>query len=103
MFRLSFGRENLENIKEQPFVFVLTCVDSGLHAQIWYATEMISYTDLEVDFMDHPQGTAKECLRMARVFLLYLLGAYLFANGGKMVSLRLLALFLDFERARAAN
>ena len=36
-------------------------------------------------------------------FLLYLLEAYLFANGRQMVSLRWLALFRDFERARAAN
>ena len=53
-----------------------------------YATETTRYTDLEVDFMHHPQGTAKECLWMAKVFLLYLLGAYLFANGGQTVSLR---------------
>ena len=43
---------------------------------------MIRYTYLKVDFMHRPQGTAKECLRMAKVFVLYLLGAYLFANGG---------------------
>ena len=30
MFRLSFGWENLENIEEQPSVFVLACVDLGL-------------------------------------------------------------------------
>lgn len=47
-----------------------------------YASETICYTNLELDFMHCPQGTTKECLRMARVFLLYLLGAYLFANGG---------------------
>ena len=40
---------------------------------------------------------------MARVFLLYLLGAYLFANGGQTVSLRWLAFFCDFERAQTAN
>ena len=39
-----------------------------------YATETIRYTDLEENFMHHPQGTAKECVRMAKVFLLYLLG-----------------------------
>ena len=49
------------------------------------------------------QGTAKDCLWMARFFFLYLLGAYLFSNGGQMVSLRWLALFRDFERARVAN
>ena len=40
---------------------------------------------------------------MVRVFLLYLLGVYLFANGGQTVSLRWLALFRDFVRARTAN
>ena len=40
---------------------------------------------------------------MARVFLLYLLGVYLFTNGGKTVSLRWLALFQEFERAWATN
>ena len=47
-----------------------------------YAMETICYTDLESYFMKRPQLTAEECLRMARVILLYLLGAYLFANGG---------------------
>ena len=47
-----------------------------------YATETIRYADLEVDFMHCSQGTAKECLWMARFFFLYLLGAYLFSNGG---------------------
>ncbi|KAL0015542.1 hypothetical protein SO802_002611 [Lithocarpus litseifolius] len=40
---------------------------------------------------------------MARAFLLYILEAYLFANGGQMMSLRLLSLFWDFEEARKAN
>ena len=47
-----------------------------------YATETIRCIDLEADFMHHPQGTAEEYLQMARVFLLYLLKAYLCANGG---------------------
>ena len=47
-----------------------------------YAMETICYTDLESYFMKRPQLTAEECLRMARVIFLYLLGAYLFANGG---------------------
>ena len=46
-------------------------------------TEMIHYTDLEVDFMHCPQGMAKECLWMARAFLLFLVGAYLFTTGGQ--------------------
>ena len=68
-----------------------------------YATKTICYTDLEVDFMHRSQGMVEECLWMARVFLLYLLEAYLFSNGGQMVSLRWLALFRDFERAQATN
>ena len=68
-----------------------------------YATKTICYTDLEVDFMHRPQGTAEECLQMARAFLLFLLGAYLFTNGGQTVSLRWLAIFRDFERSWAAN
>ena len=40
---------------------------------------------------------------MARAFLLHLLGAYLFANGVKMVSLRWLTLFRDFGEVRRAN
>ena len=60
-----------------------------------YATETISYTNLEVDLMSRPQVTAEECARMAKV--LYLLGAYFFANGGQMVSLTWLALFWGFE------
>ena len=47
-----------------------------------YATETICYTDLEVDFMHRLRGTVEERLWMAKVFLLYLLGAYLFINGG---------------------
>ncbi|KAL0008564.1 hypothetical protein SO802_010066 [Lithocarpus litseifolius] len=31
-----------------------------------YAIETIYYADLEADFMHRPQGTANECLRMAR-------------------------------------
>ena len=47
-----------------------------------YDIETICYTNLKANFMDRLQGTPKECIWMARVFLLYLLGAYLFANGG---------------------
>ena len=39
---------------------------------------------------------------MARAFLLYPLGAYLFANRRQMVSLRWLALFRDFGEAQEA-
>ena len=41
-----------------------------------------------------------DCARMARVFLLYILGSYLFANGRQTLSLRWLALFRDFGVAR---
>lgn len=40
---------------------------------------------------------------MARVILLYLLGAYLFTNGEDTMSLRWFALFRDFEKAYTAN
>ena len=40
---------------------------------------------------------------MVRAFLLHLLGAYLFTNGGQMVSLRWLTLFQDFADTRRAN
>ena len=53
-----------------------------------YATKTIRYTNLEADFVGRPQGTTKEFSRMAKVFLLYLLGANLFANGGQTMSLR---------------
>ena len=35
--------------------------------------------------------------------MLYVVGAYLFANGGQTVSLRWLALFCDFEQAQKVN
>ena len=63
---------------------------------------MIHYTDLEADFVHHPKGMVEECTLMARVFLLYLLGAYLFANGGQTMSLRWMTLFRDFERVWTA-
>ena len=45
----------------------------------------------------------EERVQMARAFFLHLLGAYLFANGGKMMSLRWLTLFQDFADAWKAN
>ena len=68
-----------------------------------YATETICYTNLEADFMCCPQVTAEECVKMVRVCSLYLLEAYFFTNKGQTMSLRWLALFQDFERARDAN
>ncbi|KAK9996697.1 hypothetical protein SO802_021383 [Lithocarpus litseifolius] len=43
----------------------------------------IHYVDLETNY-----NFLKQHLMMAKVFLLFLLGAYLFANGGQTVSLR---------------
>ena len=43
---------------------------------------------IEADFMHHPQGTTEEYAQMARVFLQYLLGAYLFEVAGPFVGLR---------------
>ncbi|KAK9988574.1 hypothetical protein SO802_028813 [Lithocarpus litseifolius] len=50
-----------------------------------------------------PQRTIEERIHMARAFLLYLLGDYLFANGRQMLSLRWLILFHDFTEAQRAN
>ena len=47
-----------------------------------YSTKTICYFDLVSDYMLLPQRTTKEHVHMARAFLLHLLGAYLFANGG---------------------
>ena len=64
-----------------------------------YSTEAIRYFDLGSDYTLLPQRTMEELVRMARAFLLHLLGAYLFANGGQTVSLRWLTLFQDFGEA----
>ena len=58
-----------------------------------YSTETIRYFNLVSNYMFLRHKTTEECVRMARAFLLYLLGAYLFANGGQTVSLRWLTLF----------
>ena len=68
-----------------------------------YSTDMIHYFDIKADYRPLPQETVVDCAWMARAFLLYILGAYLFANGGQTVSLRWLALFRNFEVARGAN
>ena len=46
-----------------------------------YFTKTICYFDLVLDYMLFSQRTTKECIRMAKAFLLHLLEAYLFANG----------------------
>ena len=63
-----------------------------------YYTRTIHYFDLVSNYMLLPQRTREERVRMARLFLLHLLRAYLFANGGKMVSLRWLTLFRTLKR-----
>ena len=68
-----------------------------------YSTETIHYFDLVSDYMLLLQRTTEERVQMARAFLLHLFGAYFFANGGQMVSLRWLTLFQDFVDARRAN
>ena len=58
-----------------------------------YSIEAILYFDLVSDYMFLPRRTTKECVRMTKAFLLHLMGAYLFANGGQTVPLRWLTLF----------
>ena len=54
-----------------------------------YSTDMIYYYDIETDYRSLPQVTYDDCARMAKAFLLYILGAYLFTNGRQIMSLRL--------------
>ena len=68
-----------------------------------YSLDMIGYFDIEVDYRPLPQETAVDCAQMARAFLIYILGAYLFANEGQTVSLRWLALLRDFRDVGGAN
>ena len=68
-----------------------------------YSIEIIRYFDLVSDYMFLPQRTTEECFRMAKAFLLHLLGDYLFSNGVQTMSLRSLILFQDFGKARRAN
>ena len=68
-----------------------------------YSTETIHYFELVSDYMLLPQRTIEERIRMVRAFLLHLLGACLFTNGGQTVSLRWFTLFQDFVDARKAN
>ena len=68
-----------------------------------YSIKTICYFDLVSDYMLLPQKTTEERVHMARAFLLHLLGAYLFTNGGQTVSLRWWTLFQDFAEAQRAN
>ena len=64
-----------------------------------YLSESIHYFDLEVDYRPCSQVMPDNCARIAKALLLYLLGAYVFTNGGLPISLRWLAFFRDFEHA----
>ena len=44
--------------------------------------DTIRYFDIKMDHKPLPQVTFEDCAQMARAFLLYILGPYLFANGG---------------------
>ena len=68
-----------------------------------YFIETIHYFDLVLDYMFLPQRITEECVRMAKAFLLHLMGDYLFANGGQTVSMRWLILFQDFGETQRAN
>ena len=68
-----------------------------------YSTETICYFDLVSNYMFFPQRTTEKRVCIAMAFLLHLLKAYLFSNGGKTVSLRWLTFFQDFGEARRAN
>ena len=47
-----------------------------------YSTDKIHYYDIKMDYRPLPQVTPNDYAWMAKAFLLYILGAYLFANGG---------------------
>lgn len=66
-------------------------------------TKNIRYFDLEMDHKLLPQEMLEDCARMAKAFLLYILGVYLFTNKGQTVFLRWLALFHVFKDAWGAN
>ena len=68
-----------------------------------YPSEHVYYFDMEMDYKSLFPVTPNDHAWMARAFLLYVPKAYLFANGGQIVSLRWLALFYDFKQAREVN
>lgn len=68
-----------------------------------YPSECIRHFYMERDYKPHSSATPDDHAQMAKAFMIYVVGAYLFANGGQLVSLRWLALFRDFDQAREAN
>lgn len=52
-----------------------------------YPMDTICYFDIDTDYRSLPQTNHDDCAWMARDFLLYILGEYLFANGGQTVYL----------------
>ena len=68
-----------------------------------YPSEHVHYFDLEIDFRPLSQATPEDWAQMAWAFLLFVVGAYHFANGAQTVLLRWLALFHNFEDAREVN
>ena len=47
-----------------------------------YTTKTIHYFEIKANYKPLPWVTTDDCTKMARAFLLYLLGAYLFTNRG---------------------
>ena len=65
-----------------------------------YTVKTIHYFNIKADYRPFLEVIVDNWAKMARAFLLYLLGAYLFTKGGKMVSLRWLALFRTLWRLK---
>ena len=79
-------------------------IQLGIELLGWRHTkETICFFDLKTDHKPLSWERAEDYTKMVKVFLLYILGSYLFTNEGKIVSLRWLALFRDFENAQGAN
>ena len=68
-----------------------------------YTIKTILYFNIKVDYKPFLEVTTDDWAKMARAFLLYLLGTYLITKGGQMASLRWLALFWDFGEVQEAN
>ena len=68
-----------------------------------YMMDRIHYFDIESYYKPLPWVMPRDYAWMVRAFQFYILGAYLFTNGGQIVSLRWLTLFHNFEDAWGAN